>query len=395
MVNLSSYLSNNETHDMKDNGMAQIIMTASATYRELDRWLTDNKINKVFLVCGRSFSMLRINDYFDHVTERLGTEVIRFSDYCPNPLYESVVKGTELFRRENCQAIIAVGGGSGIDVAKCIKLFSNMEPDDGTKRRNYLKQAIIPNEIPLLAVPTTAGTGTEATRYAVIYYNGEKQSVADESIVPTAVLMDSSALKYLPIHQKKCTMMDAFSHALESFWSVNSTNQSKQYSGKAIRSILKYREGYFSNDEVANAEMLIAANTAGRAINITQTTAGHAMCYKLTSMYGIPHGQAAAMVNVKLFPWMIRNIKKCTDPRGEAYLNKVFMEIANTLKCNSPTDACDLLQEFYDSLNLEKPETKEEDYSILKTSVNPIRLRNNPIGLDTETIDLLYHEILA
>ena len=83
--------------------------------------------------------------------------------------------------------------------------------------RNYLEQPIVPNDVKLLAIPTTAGTGSEATRYAVIYYNGVKQSVADESCIPSAVLMDSSVLKTLPLYQKKSTMLDALCHALAAF----------------------------------------------------------------------------------------------------------------------------------------------------------------------------------
>ena len=375
--------------------MSQNILTASADYRELDDWIRENGIEKFLLVCDSSFRFLKIKSYFDSMTDRLGVQVIRFDDFQPNPLYESVVKGVALFCREGCQAIIAVGGGSAMDVAKCIKLYSNMEPDDGTEEKNYLNQTIVPNEIPLLAVPTTAGTGSEATRYAVIYYNDAKQSVTDYSIIPSTVLMDSSALQTLPLYQKKSTMMDALCHAIESFWSVNSTSESKRYSESAIRMILANMDGYLSNDVEANAAMLIAANTAGRAINITQTTAGHAMCYKLTSLYGIAHGHAAAMVDTKLFPWMIANIDKCIDPRGEAYLKETFGQIAAAMDCADARQAAEKLQAVYDSLELKKPEPKEEDYEILRTSVNPVRLKNNPVGLDVDVIDKLYHSIMA
>ena len=123
-------------------------------YVELDKYLGD----KVLLVCDGSIQFLKINDYFNKKRN-----IVRFSDFIPNPLYESVVKGVELFHKEGCDTIVAVGGGSAMDVAKCIKLYSNMNNQD-----NYLKQKIVPNDIPLIAVPTTAGTGSEATRYAVI-----------------------------------------------------------------------------------------------------------------------------------------------------------------------------------------------------------------------------------
>ena len=328
--------------------MKQEVLTATSDYRELKDWLTRNNIRKFLLVCDNSLQFLRIKHFMDELTEHTGIEIVKFDKFQPNPLYESVVEGVRILRKENCQAIIAVGGGSAIDVAKCIKLYSNMELDDGTEQKNYLMQTIIPNDMLLLAVPTTAGTGSEATRYAVIYYKDVKQSVTDYSIIPSTVLLDSSALKSLPIYQKKSTMMDALCHSIESFWSVNSTEESKVYSRAALQSILKNMKGYLDNDDVANEEMLIAANTAGRAINITQTTAGHAMCYKLSSIYGIAHGHAAAMVDVKLFPWMIDHTDKCIDPRGERYLIDIFNEIASAMGCQNAKEAAEKLQNIYD-----------------------------------------------
>ncbi len=369
--------------------MDQKIIWASDDYTGLDIYLRDNGDSKLLLVCDGSLQFLKIKQYFDTLEDRMGIRVVVFDDFVPNPLYESVVKGVDVFKSESCTSIIAVGGGSAIDVAKCIKLYSNMDPDV-----NYLKQDIVPNDIRLLAVPTTAGTGSEATRYAVIYYNGAKQSVSDYSCIPGTVLFDPSVLKTLPLYQKKATMMDALCHSLESFWSVNSSDESIKYSEDAIRSILDAKDGYLANDDDSNSAMLKAANTAGKAINITQTTAGHAMCYKLTSLYGIAHGHAAALCDQQLFPYMINNLDRCIDPRGEEYLEKTFRDIAEAFGCETPAQAADKFSSIVESLELKVPEASEGDYEILKTSVNPVRLKNHPISLDTEIIDMLYHKIL-
>ena len=167
----------------------------------------------------------------------MGIPIVMFSEFTPNPLCGEVAEGIKVFKDNNCDMIVAVGGGSAIDVAKCIKLYANM--DD---RINYLEQAIVPNDIELMVVPTTAGTGTEATRYTVIYYNGEKQSVIDTSCIPNTVVFDASALSTLPIYQKKSTMMDALCHAIESYWSVNSTEESRRYSEEAIKIIIDNME---------------------------------------------------------------------------------------------------------------------------------------------------------
>lgn len=366
----------------------QKVLIASDDYKELDTYLTDNNHKKILLVCDSSFSFLKINKYFNALQQRLGIKIVKFDNFSPNPLYSSVVEGVALFHKESCDSIIAVGGGSAMDVAKCIKLYSNMDTS-----KNYLDQPIIPNNIKLLAIPTTAGTGSESTRFAVIYFNGEKQSVTDDSCIPSTILFDSSVLKTLPEYQKKSTMMDALCHAIESYWSVNSNEESQNYSKRAINAILKNKEAYLMNDDTANTNMLQAANLAGKAINITQTTAGHAMCYKLTSLYGIAHGHAAALCVSKLFPYIINHTEKCIDPRGSSYLKSIFEQIAEAMGCDTPQSAAAKFEQLLTDLELETPKAKEEDYNLLKNSVNPVRLKNNPVELDSQAIDYLYHEI--
>lgn len=369
--------------------MKQKLINALDNYSQLDNYLQQMDIKSILLVCGASFQQLDISKYFEGLEKRLGIKMIKFERFQPNPLYESVVAGVKLFQANNCEGIIAVGGGSAIDVAKCIKLYSNMNPVE-----NYLKQSIVPNTISLIAVPTTAGSGSEATKYVVIYYKGKKRSIMHESCIPDVVLHDSHALKTLPVYQKKAAMLDALCHSIEAYWSVNSTDQSKEYSKKAIKMILPNIDGYLSNDAEASASMLTAAYFAGKAINITQTTAGHAMCYRLTSLYGISHGHAASMCLRKLWPWMTMNTSKCIDPRGENYLRKIFKEISILLECENELLAAEKFNCMFNNLELEVPQAKEEDYEILKNSVNPERLKNNPIYMNPNDIDKLYHEIL-
>lgn len=362
----------------------QIILHASEDYAELDAYFRANRAKKIFLVCGRSIQSLRINSYFKRLESE--TEVIRFSNFRPNPSYESVVEGVELFRRENCGLIAAVGGGSAMDVAKCVKLFANM---DG--KQNYLRQEIVPNNIKLLAVPTTAGTGSEATRYAVIYFEGEKQSISDESCIPSAVLMDPSLLRTLPDRHRTSAMLDALCHGIESFWSVNSTEESRAYSRAGIQGVLANMDSYLDNRDSGNAGMLDAANMAGKAINITQTTAGHAMCYRLTSLYGISHGHAAALCVSRLWPYMACHTEKCVDPRGEAYLREIFGEIAHAMGCETVQETVEKFQSIVRRTGIKLP--PKGDYALLSRSVNPLRLKNNPVALSVEDTGEIYRQI--
>ena len=372
--------------------MTQRLIFFKGDYSEFDDFLMGNGCKRLFLVCDDSIKFMdSFKKHLEHLDE-LGVEVFYFKDFQSNPLYESVVNGVKLYKQDSCDSIMAVGGGSAIDVAKCIKLYNN-QPGEG-ENGSWLKAEFISNDIPFIAMPTTAGTGSEATRYAVLYYDDVKQSITSESFIPEAVFVDPNALKTLPIYQKKATMCDALCHSIESFWSVNSTDESKEYSKAAILGVLDNMAGYLANTDEGNAGMLHAAHLAGKAINISQTTAGHAMCYKITSLFHCAHGHASMLCDRVLFPWMIANTDKCIDPRGEEYLIKTLDELSHALGCKNAEEAADKLNVIFDSLELEVPCASEAQIEVLKTSVNPVRLKNHPVLLDEGDIEILYRRIL-
>ena len=118
------------------------------------------------------------------------------------------------------------------------------------------------------------------------------------------------------------------------------------------------------------------------------------MCYKVTSLFGCAHGHAAILCDRVLFPWMLKNTDKCIDPRGEEYLKSTFEEIASAMGCEATNQAADKLLAIFEKLEFEVPAATPAQYEELKTSVNPVRLKNHPIELTVETIDTLYHDIL-
>jgi len=158
---------------------------------------------------------------YDRLLQASDMETVPFHDCEPNPKYDSVLKGLKLFEDNHCDMLISVGGGSPMDVAKSIKAFVGMD-----QQTPCVNQAIVPNAIPHLAIPTTAGTGSEATHFAVIYYEGKKYSVSDMSLTPDYVVLDAELLSGLPLYQRKATMLDALCHAIESYWSVKATKTS-------------------------------------------------------------------------------------------------------------------------------------------------------------------------
>ena len=350
--------------------------------QELIEYLKECSPKKILLVCGKNVQSYGLENIFDSVRQNLGIEEVVFEDFKPNPSYESVVAGVKLYKNEQCDMIAAVGGGSAIDVAKCIKLFSGA--DDSL---DFLKQEIKANSIPLLAVPTTAGSGSEATRYAVIYKDGIKKSISSVSCIPNAVLNAPELLHTLPDYHRKSTMLDALCHAIESAWSINSTEESLYYSSEAIRLIRDNYDSYLANEESGNRNMLYAARIAGKAINITQTTAGHAMSYVLTTEYGIAHGHAAALCVKTLWKHMRDNYYKTNDSRGSIYLKEILDKLESWFGAEKFVD-------FFDRLNM--PSLKCDNEEILfkfTDSINVERLSNHPIVFGKKDIFGIYKKI--
>ena len=175
---------------------------------------------------------------------------------------------------------IAVGGGTTIDTTKLLNLaIVSQKPI-----KTLLTEKSAPDVLkPCLAIPTTAGTGAEATRFAVCYDGETKYSIDFEVIRPSDVVLVPEFTATLPAYQKASTNFDAYAQAVESLWAKGATEKSKTYANRALE--------LMKSDNWPEASYW-----AGRAIDISRTTAAHAFSYYLTSHYGIPHGHAVYMV---------------------------------------------------------------------------------------------------
>ena len=344
---------------------------------------------RVLLVADSSFPFLPIKDV---VLSSVRPGAV-FDSFRSNPDYGDICRGLELFREGGFDSIVAVGGGSAIDVAKCIKLAFMAEAGEASIVPPLVSQTVEVREepcVPLVAIPTTAGTGSESTANAVHYYNGVKQTVAHPCILPDIALLEPSVLDTLPVYQKKCTMMDALCQGIESWWSVASTPESRGYSRNAIELIMEnWRRYIFDADPEAARNIMLAANYGGRAINIAHTTAAHAMSYKLGSMFGLPHGHAVAVCLPEIWDFM--------NEHASAEAKAVFADIAACMGASGPECAVSLFREIMSALGLERPDGgagREEALETLSSCVNPTRMRNNPVQLSKEVCKSLYDKIL-
>jgi alcohol dehydrogenase class IV len=157
-----------------------------------------------------------------------------------------------------------------------------------------------------------------------------------------------------------------------------------------------WKEYIFENTDESAQHIMNAANYAGRAICITQTTAPHAFSYKITSLYGLPHGHAVAVCLPEIWTFMLQNPDLCIDKRGKDYLERIFHQIAQSMNVTTSQDAVLYFRKMMKEMSLANPVSTniEQEVDILSHSVNPIRLKNNPVRLDEETIRCLYLGII-
>ena len=336
-----------------------------------------NKNENIFVVCGNS-----LKESISNRLKKINDNITMFSDFTSNPKYEDIKKGIELFKIAHCNKIISIGGGSTIDVAKCIKLFSTLDNE-----QDFLDCKFKFNNIIHIAIPTTSGTGSESTSIAVIYYNGKKLSIDHGSILPQVAILDYNFLITLADYQKKSTVLDSLCQAIESYWSNGSNNESKQYAIKCINLILENYKAYLNNDITSLKNVLLASNYSGKAINISRTTAPHSMSYKITSLYNISHGHAVALCLIPC--WNLLYNKSKSDEE----LKKILDSLAKILKQKSIVDSINYIASIINELDMPKITIKDNDIDNLVNSVNVERMSNNPIVFNKNELYELYKSI--
>ncbi len=326
---------------------------------------------KIFVVCTKSQV-----DSFSAIME--GCQAELFSDFSPNPRYEEVKNGLSCFLRGAYKTIVSIGGGSAIDVAKCIKLHASVDEEE------FLRREYKYNSVLHIAIPTTAGTGSEATEIAVLYHENRKMSVEHPSLLPDVAVLDASLLPTLPDYYKKITMLDALCQGIESYWAKGATKESREYAVKCIRLIFEYYRAYLNGSADAESKMMLAANYSGKAINISRTTAAHAMSYKLTSLYGIGHGHGVALCIVPI--WRMLHDKAQNDES----LHNCLQELADVMSSATIDESIQRMERLINELNLPVKKVGREDVELLARAVDLGRMGNNPVIFTLEEIKELY-----
>ena len=321
-----------------------------------------------------------------------------FDDFAPNPKYADVMRGIKFWYTHPCDIMIAIGGGSAIDMAKLIGIC-------GTHRGQY--RELLTGEIPirdkaapLIAIPTTAGTGSEATHFAVVYVGGQKYSVVHANVLPDYAIIDPNLTANLPPSITAHTGLDALSQAVESLWSVNATAQSRVFASEALRLVLDNLEAAVHRPTLdVRANMCRAAHLSGKAINISKTTAPHAISYTLTSQFGVPHGLAVALT---LGAVLIYNngvtSSDCWHPKGVAQVQNDIRGINRLIGVESSEEARKHIDDLISTIGC--PTRLRQigvdtaaDLETIVQNVNTERLKNNPRALSQFELRRILREI--
>ena len=269
----------------------------------------------------------------------------------------------------------------------------------------YIKGELKPvgNNIRRLLIPTTAGTGAEITPFSVVYIDKTKYSLAHPSMSPEYVILAPELTLTLSKEVTASTGCDALAQAIEAFWSVNATEESKKYSEEAIHLALNNLSGAVNNPSLENrAAMLRASHFAGKAISIAKTTAAHSLSYPFTSYYNIPHGHAAMLTLPYFFEInMNPNQKNIQEKEGFTvdYARKTFSDLLKILGVENGVGAkvklLNLMEEVGLERSLRKLGVNEEDFqNIVNNGFNYQRVVNNPVKITEETVWKILWKIL-
>lgn len=313
------------------------------------------------------------------------TEV--FSNVSPNPDVEQVDCCASVIKEKKIGFVVALGGGSAMDLAKAAASICKTE--DSIRAYHGTGVAMPQEHLPLIAVPTTAGTGSEVTCVSVLtdHKNGKKSPIVSDGFFPNYAIIDPELTYSMPPRVTAGTGIDVLAHALEGFWSKGHQPICDAYAFHAADLVFKYLYRAYENptDKEAREKMCEASLIAGLAFTLPKTTASHACSFPLTNIYHIPHGEACgltldyfARVNAKIEESRLDRLavklgfKDTNDMADAIYELKARMGLRNDLR----------------DLNL----IDEQVAELVRISRHP-NLYNNPVEITDEMLNEMYQSM--
>lgn len=328
---------------------------------------------------------------------KVGLSVHRFDDVEPDPRYETAVYAAERAKEVKGDLVIGIGGGSALDIAKVSSiLVTNSEPVNA-----YFGIDLVPNRgLPLLLVPTTAGTGSEVTPIAILSDHHEKlkKGIVSPYLIPATAVLDAELTVGLPPSVTAATGMDALIHAVEAYTSKNANRFTDLLAIEAMTMLFRNIRAAFAKgtDIEARAMMLEGSLLAGKAFANAGVTAVHAFAYPIGAEFHIPHGVANSMMLAPVMKFnMVGNLPKF------ARMARVFDDEKDALSEEQAAKyAVEALKNLASDLNIPSRLSdfgiKEQDIPMLAEGVMKVTrlLANNPRELALDDAIEIYRQVL-
>ena len=353
---------------------------------DIKKFISDTSFKKIFILCGNKSLVSSGAEKFLEA-EFKNKEIKIFKKNSEIPILEELIEIIKQIRNFKPNLILAIGGGAVIDYAKIANVV-DVRPDLSELIVNYT-YPFKDKYTKLAVIPTTAGSGAEVTSNAVIYVDGIKHSFESNLLIPDNFFLIPEFLISAPNKIKASAGFDAIAQALESLISKKSNDQSVEYASKSLRISTNSYISFLNEPNLKNAtEMSIAANLAGKAINISKTTVPHATSYPFTSLFNISHGHAVGLFFEKFFKFNYINLDKSEVSFD---LKKRFDLIFNLFDVPN-------IDNFSSKISLIKSQAKlEDDMKLLNIDleknmekiiggVNLLRLGNNPVKINGDDI---------
>lgn len=252
--------------------------------------------NKAFIVTGRHVAVSNMMKQLTALLDENGIGCVIFDGITGEPTDTMIEKGVEMLKSSGCDFIIGIGGGSPLDSAKAI---AAMVVNEGSIA-DYNGKEITGEILPLAAIPTTAGTGSEATKFTVITDSekGIKMLLKGDVLVPKLAIVDSSFTVGAPKSVTSATGLDALTHAVEAYTSRKAFSMTDTLAVSAVKRIMKYLPIAYKepDNSLAREQMSIAALEAGICINNSSVTIVHGMSRPIGALFHVPHGMSNAML---------------------------------------------------------------------------------------------------
>lgn len=255
-----------------------------------------NAGKKALIVSGKVMEKVGNVAKVASVLESAGVEYAIFTDIIGEPTDEMIQQGVEVYKKEQCDFLVGIGGGSPLDSIKAIAI----QLDNPGKLSDYMGQTLTMDTPPMIAIPTTAGTGSEATWFTVITdtENNVKMLLKGPAVMPDVAILDYTFTMSSPQSVTSATGLDALTHAVEGYTSKKAQPLTDVFAISAIKRIFKYLPIAYTdgNNEEAREQMALAALEAGIVITNSSVTVVHGMSRPIGALFHVPHGISNAML---------------------------------------------------------------------------------------------------